>query len=185
MTPPLDNPVDLPRRSPGALWGAAHLAWGVAIFLAMVYAAQQLPVDSAPWLKQSATVFFCASLTWIGLSGCRSVECGWRWRRPSHCCVQPAIADLVCDVLIGAVMAAALVRGEQSRLLIAGLDRLVSVMLTISIVLAAMWLIDLQASRRLQNGGAATTGERALRWARCALALGVAVLAVAMESVEW
>ncbi len=182
MTPPLEKPVDLPERSPGALWGAAHLAWGVAIFVAMVYAAQQLPVDSTDALKRLALVFFGVGLACIALCGWRVVERGWRLRRPQVSTLNLVAIDLLTDGLLALAMFAALARSAQSRLLTAGLDRLVTAIAVVSLV---SLVLSVMAWCSLRGSASKDAGDCRLAWARFALAAVVVVVAAAIEFTAW
>lgn len=178
MTPPLEKAVDLPARSPGALWGAAHLAWGVVIFLTLIYAVQQLPIDSTDWLKRLALLFFVASLAWIVLSGCRSVERGWRLRRPKVTGISLRAIDVLGDLLLGCGMLLALARGEQSRLLTAGLDRMVSAIAVVSFMSLGLSLLAWYA---LRGPSTPSMQHVALPWGRFAAAVLVVAIAAIIE----
>src|SRR5687768_1376574 len=102
VTEPPPEPVALPARSPWALWGAALLAWGVAIFLAMLFAAQRGPVESTAGLERLAWAFFVLGLLWIALSGWRSVERGWRLRSPTSFAARAWVGDVLIDLSLGA-----------------------------------------------------------------------------------
>lgn len=182
MTPPLEKTADLPQRSPGALWGAAHLAWGVAVFLAMVYAAWQLPVESTAVLQRLALVFFGVGLACIALGGWRAVERGWRLRRPLVSTYPLIVIDLVADALLALAMVATLARKAQSQLFIAGLDRLVTALAVVSLVSLGLAVM---AWCTLRGQDSSEAGDCRLAWVRLALAVVAVVIAAVIELSAW
>lgn len=184
MTPPAEEPVEIPTRSQWALWGTAHLAWGLAIFLSLLYAAQQFPVQSTAPLQGIAWAMFLLGLVWIGLSGWRSIERGWRLRSPTSFAERPAVGEMLVDLAMGLAMLAALLRGSQSRLLAAGLDRLVSAVVTVSLISVMLWVIDL-AMLRYPEHPTDEQPEQRLRWTRLMIAGALIALAALAEFSRW
>jgi hypothetical protein len=153
----------------------------VAIFLALIFAVQQLPVESTAGLQRLAWAFYVVGLVWIGWTGWRSVERGWRLRSPVVFAERSSVFDALADLLLGLVMLAAVARGGDSRLLAAGLDRMVSTLLTISILSTVLWLINRVRLYHPQRPAAAPV-EQGLRWIRILLAAGLIALAVSAEA---
>jgi hypothetical protein len=122
---------DSPTRSPGAAWGAGHLALGAATLIALLYAAPQWPVSAGV-----AVAVNVVGLCWIALSAWRHLQQGWNLRQWNPC-HEASFAEGLTDLALGAAMTIVLLRGGLSRLHIAGLDRLVAVVLTV----AAMSLV--------------------------------------------
>lgn len=179
----MNESLDLPKRSPGAAWGTAHLAWGLAIFLGLLYVAWQLPVESSPQLERLALVLYFVSLVWMALRGWQNIERGWRLRHAATCEQRLPLPEMVLDVCLGAVWLLALLRGEEARILAAGLDRLASAVLTICAISIFLWGACRATSPQAARGGDPI--ERRLTWLRMALA-GVAIVLVGViESLSW
>ena len=100
------------------------MAWGLAIFLGLLYVAWQLPVESTQQLEWLALVLYFVSLVWMALRGWQNIERGWRLRHSITCEQRLPLSEMVLDLGLGAVWMLALLRGEEARVLTAGLDRL-------------------------------------------------------------
>lgn len=179
----MNESLDLPKRSPGAAWGTAHLAWGLAIFLGLLYVAWQLPVESSPQLERLALTLYFVSLVWMALRGWQNIERGWRLRHSATCEQRLPLLEMVLDLCLGAVWLLALLRGEEARILAAGLDRLGSAILTICAISVFLWAACCATAPRVSRGGDPT--ERRLTWLRMALAVVVIALVGVMESLSW
>jgi hypothetical protein len=184
MAAPTDESLDLPKRSPGAAWGTAHLAWGMAIFLGLLYVAWQLPVESSPKLEWLALVIYFVSLVWLALRGWQNVERGWRLRHSAACEQQLPTAEMLLDICLGVVWMLAVLRGQEARVLATGLDRLASAMLTVCAISIFLWgTCHATAPRATRNGS--ELAERRLTWLRMALAVVILVLVGVMEAMAW
>jgi hypothetical protein len=173
MTLPPDSEIS--SRDAFARCGAAHLAWGVALFLALLYVAQHWPVESNAWLEALALALYAAGLLWVLLGGWLSVERGWNLRQPQPAGPARTNTEQVCDLLLALATAFALARGGQSRLLTAGLDRLVATILTVAVVSLVMAL----TSRRLLQG--APPGDTTLA-SRVRIGLGMVLLVLVVAA---
>src|SRR5687768_1229879 len=127
-----------PTRTSAVLWGTAYLAWGVAVFLSMLMAAQQLPVESSPRMDMLSIVAFVAGLAYLGIIGWLHVDRGWKLRRPTNPDEHLYKPELVSYLLTAGAIFFTLARGEQSRVLASGLDRLGSAILTVSTLSALL-----------------------------------------------
>lgn len=177
MNPLPDSTADLPRRSPGALWGTAYLAWGMTVLLAMLYAARQLPVESTPALERLAMLFYGLAMVWTGMCGWRSVERGWRLRQPRQN-ERASRVETAGELLVAATMLGALV--ARGQLYVAGLDRWVSVLAVVGIVSTVLAI-----SSSLSSSEGARVDARERRVARLRAALAVLVVAVAAIIELW
>lgn len=177
----MDEPLAIRRRSTRPLLGAAHLAWGIAIFLALVAAAQQLPVPSTAWLEGWGYLLYIGGLAWLGLTGWRNVDLGWQLRHAASGLSRPWLGDVIADVAVTIAMIVPIVRGEASRLWGAGLDRWSSALLTVGCLSVALWALDVAFFPR-DRSGELSPGQWRLRVSRgvlgAALAAGVAVLEI-------
>jgi hypothetical protein len=183
MTTPLDESARPTHRTTAALWGTAHLAWGIVIFLALVYAVQQWPVEATPRRERQAWTFVVIALAWMAVSGWQSVERGWRLRWPRPVAGGRSLFEVVVDGLIGAIMIVAILRAGDSQLLAAGLDRLVSSLATIGVLSA---ILRVAASAALGKAGAIDDGDRLTnRLSLARLLLGGLVLAGALILEFW
>jgi hypothetical protein len=178
MTPPLEVTPRPTHRTTAALWGTAHLAWGIVIFLALVYAMQQWPVEATPRRQRQAWTFVVVALAWMAVSGWQSVERGWRLRWPRPVAGGRSLFEVVVDGIIGAIMIVAILRAGDSQLLAAGLDRLVSSLATIGVLSA---VLRVAASVALGRSAAVDGGDRLThRLCLTRLVLGGLVLAGAL-----
>jgi hypothetical protein len=175
MTSLPPEPAEISPRSPAAKWGAAHLAWGVAIFLALLYAAQQWPAPSHRRLEVAATVLNVVGLLWIALSGWCNVQQGWSLRRPTSPCARDGIGPLLLELLVGLAMTAVLMRGAQSRIHISGLERLAAVVVTIASLSILLQLLKRAIVTRRMSDGVPSYNNR---WDGARLILSVALTAL-------
>jgi hypothetical protein len=149
MTSLPPEPAEIPSRSPAATWGAAHLAWGLVIFLALLYAAQQWPVNTTSVLATAAALLNIVGLAWMTLSGWRHIQQGWNLRCPAPACGRENAGQWLTDLVLAALLTAVLLRGAQSRTHVAGLDRLAAAVITIaslSLLLALLECVFLRAA---------------------------------------
>ena len=76
------------------------MAWGVAIFIGLVYASQHWPVSSSPHLERLSVATFLVGLAYLALVGWRHVDRGWKLRRPEIRVARPWILEPAAHVLI-------------------------------------------------------------------------------------
>lgn len=139
---------DVVRRSSLALWGTAHLAWGVAIFIGLVYASQHWPVASSPHLERLSLATFFVGSAYLALVGWRHVDRGWQLRRPEIRVARPWLLEPAAHVLIALSAGAIYFRATSSRLLATGLDHLAIALIFTSIGSLVLWLGLALAHRR-------------------------------------
>ncbi|HTN76365.1 MAG TPA: hypothetical protein VL096_14000, partial [Pirellulaceae bacterium] len=131
-----------------ALAGTAHLAWGLAIFAAMLFAAQQSPVESTWLLHKLGLATYLTGLLYLALLGWVEVDRGWKLRRPGTESISLGMAEFVGNLLIAGATLPALWRGSSSRSLATGLDRLLVAALLASAISAGLLLIVRALTRR-------------------------------------
>lgn len=138
MMPDDSHPPQLSRLM--ACWGTAHLAWGVVVLAALLYAAQHGPLESSPHHQKLSLATFLVGLVSLGLLGWQQIDRGWRLRHPSARPVPLRWLEVVGYVLVVVGCWHALSRGPQSRLLATGLDRLLVAVCLSSGMSLLLWI---------------------------------------------
>ena len=179
---------DLPPtiRPPAlALWGTAHLAWGVMIFVGLVVAAQKMPVESTPALEVGAQAMFFIGLVYLALLGWQQVDRGWRLRRPDAATLSFPTFDVLGNLGLAAIGCGIWLRGWESRVLASGLERLLIAGIIASGLSAllgtAVWL---RVGRRSTHASGGTPDYRLLIAVFVTQALWALSLLV-LESLAW
>ncbi len=167
-----------------ALWGTAHLAWGVMIVAGLVVAAQEMPVESTPRLERAALFVYFAGLSYLALLGWLQVDRGWKLRRPAIGTVIFPLIDLPGNLALVILGTIVWLRGVESRALASGLDRLLVAILIASGISAALGAIVWLRSGRKKPPATAPRDRRlalAVLLAQTLWALSLLLL----ESLAW
>jgi hypothetical protein len=178
------QPPKLPERV-FTLWGAAHLAWSVAIVLAILMAAQQTPVRWSSASDVLALATYLCGLAFLLMVGWLCADRGFRLRQPVKPQVVATKREFITYVGLTLLMGVCWWRGADSRLLAYGLDRLAAALFIVSLVCAVLWLVLQQLKQSLPNSAHGQLAGGWLAW--CVWLLGTAtVLALAfLELVRW
>jgi hypothetical protein len=130
---------ELEKRPSLALWGTAHLAWGVALFVGLVYVAQHLPLSASPHLERLSMATYLVGLGYLALVGWRHVDRGWQLRRPEIHATRPWLLEPAAHLLVALSALTVFFREASSRLLATGLDRLAIALIVASAGSLVLW----------------------------------------------
>lgn len=170
-------------RSPWATWGTAHLAWGVAILIGLIYAARFLPVDVGPWLSAPT---YASGIAYVALLAWQQIDRGWRLRRRDFRRTPSWWLDGPPQLLVVVLTALVQYLGSSSHALTAGLDHLVTLALggsLLSLVLSTVLLVIMHRAADAQ--AYEDEDRRPTDWPAVLTSLAALVFAAFLLSLEW